>query len=223
MPRQNTLRTCPTCKRVMAHLSLHVCPETPAIVAWLTAQLLHPTRPGYILPQYEYDALDHKPLDSSALKRAYGSWSGLAARYGLQCPIARGGKAPAAATNGVLNMDPISRAELHRLAQELHGGDFGPSLSEFQQYAVGAPMKARGLEKRFGTWSGVLAAADLRHGSRSEYHRAANARRRTHTVSQNERRNFDRGDEPISRDYTGIPVMPTPRQLPSGGVAWTVR
>lgn len=226
MPRRNILRACPTCGRAMAHLSLHVCPETPAIVAWLTEHLPHPTRTGYILPQYEYDATPDKPLDSTALKRAYGSWAGLAQRYGLQCPTARGGKSPGAATGGVVGLDPVSRAELHRLADLLHGGDFGPSFSEFAVYAEDVPLTASGLEKRFGGWGAVLAAADLRHGSRSEYHHAANGRRKAHQRPQNERRgrgSFDRGDEPISRDFTGIPVFPNPRTLPTGGLVWTVR
>ena len=223
MPRRNTLRICPTCSRAMVHLSLRVCPEQPTIVAWLTQHLPHPTRAGYIVPMNEYDTIPDKPLDSSALKRAYSSWAGLAARYGLQCPGANGGKAPGAATGGVTGMDPASRAELHRLADLLHGGEFGPSNSEYAMYAENVPLTAWGIEKRFGTWGGVLAAADLRHGTRSEYINAAHARRKAHQAPQNARRSLDRGDEPISREYVGIPVMPTPRQLPSGGVAWTVR
>lgn len=222
MPHRTTLRVCPTCSRAMVHLSLHVCPEQPAIVARLKQVLPHPTRPGYILPQNEYDAMSDNPLGSPALKRAYGSWSGLAVRYGLQCPPMISGKSPGAATNGVVGMDPASRAELHRLTDLLHDGDFGPSFSEFAVYAEDAPLKASGLEKRFGTWGAVLAAAGLRHGTRSEYVRAANARRVMHQ-GQTTRGSLDRGDEPISRDYTGIPVLPNPRLLPSGGVAWTVR
>lgn len=223
MARRDRLHACPTCHRTMVHLALHVCPEQPAIITWLTANLPHPTRPGYILPQNEYEAMVYKPLESSTLKRAYGSWAGLARRYGLQCPPARSGKAPAAATNGVAGMDPASRAELHRLADLLHAGAFGPSFSEYAVYASDAPIGPSGLEKRFGTWGAVLAAAGLRHGTRSEYHRAANGRRRAQTANQNERSSLDRGDEPISRERVGIPVLPTPRALPSGGVAWTVR
>ena len=222
MLRRHTLRTCPTCSRAMVHLSLHVCPEQPSIVAWLTQALPHPTRLGYIVPQYVYDIMPDKPLDASALKRVYGSWAGVAQRYGLQCPVARGGKAPGAATGGVAGLDDVSRAELYRLADMLHDGEFGPSNNEYVMYAENVPLTAWGLEKRFGTWGGVLAAAGLRHGTRSEYINAAHARRKAHQA-QNARGTLDRGDEPISREYVGIPVMPTPRQLPSGGVAWTVR
>ena len=222
MPRRTTLRTCPTCSRAMVHLSLHVCPEQPSIVAWLAAHLPHPTRPGCILPCNEFEMLDNQPIGAPALKRAYGSWAALAKRYGLQCPTARGGKGAGAATGGVTGMGPASRAELYRLADLLHGGAFGPSYSEYCVYAERVPLTADGLQKRFGTWANVLTAAGLRQGARGEYHRAAHARRKANH-NQNERRSLERNDEPISRDYTGIPVFPNPRQLPTGGVAWTVR
>lgn len=230
-PKQPKPRTpksptaCPQCGIRTGKLSLHVCPESPAIAAWLAQNLPNPSRPGYIIVQTDYDAIEHKPLWASALKRAYGSWAGLARRYGLQCQPSRG-STPGMKTGGIPGMDPASRVELHRLADLLHGGDFGPSFSEYSVHAEDAPLTASGLEKRFGTWGAVLAAADLRHGSRSEYHHAANARRKAHQRPQNERRgrgSFDRGDEPISRDFTGIPVLPNPRMLSSGGVAWTVR
>jgi hypothetical protein len=221
----SALVVCPQCGIRTGKLGLHVCPEEPTIVAWMARNLPNPSRPDYIIVQTDYDAIEHKPLGASALKRVYGSWAGLARRYGMKCQPSRG-SAPGMKTGGVVGMDPVSRAELHRLADLLHAGDFGPSFSEFAVHAEDAPLTASGLERRFGTWGAVLAAADLRHGSRSEYHHAANSRRKTHQRPQNERRgrgSFDRGDEPISRDFTGIPVFPNPRTLPTGGVAWTVR
>ncbi len=207
--------TCQRCGLTRHNMYRHVCPEDPAIVAWLAAHLPDPRDPERIISSFEYQKIDNPPISYNAIGTAYGSWVGLAARYGLKLRRPQPGEAP--------ELDTASRNELHRLADVLHGGAFGPSFSEHVMYAENAPLLASGLEKRFGGWRNVLEAAGLRHGTRSEYYCAANARRRANQVPQNARRSLDRGDEPISREYTGIPVMPEPRRLASGGVAWTVR
>lgn len=213
----------PHCERQFRQIDDHKCAESPAVFAWLSARLPDPMRPGCIVTVTEYAAMPDAPVQVKALVRAYGSWHGLAKRHGLRVRR-KIGSAPARYTNGVPGIDPISMAELHRLANELHNGEFGPSLNEFDAYARNTPLAGYGLAKRYGkAWSKVLEAAGLRHGTRSEYVRAARARRQAHQTPQNARGTLDRGDEPISREYTGIPVMPNPRQLPSGGVAWTVR
>lgn len=214
---------CPHCSRDFRQLGDHKCAESPAIHAWLTEYLPDPMRPGCIVSVTEYESITNAPVQVKALVRAYGSWHGVAKRFGL---IVRRkiGSAPNRYTNGVGGIDPVSMAELHRLADELHDNEFGPSLNEFDAYAQDTPLAGWGLARRFdGSWPSVLAAAGLPCGTMSDYKLAANARRRQLQQPQNMRNTLDRGDEPISRDYTGIPVLPTPRQLPSGGIAWTVR
>lgn len=217
--------TCPTCQGVFRQLAQHICPEEPIIAAWLAENLPSRTRLGYIITLSEYEAIDGPMVGAPVLKRVYGSWEGTAARFGLKCPPAKGGRKLAMQRRGDPGgIDPASMAELHRLAIELHDGQFGPSRSEYLRFSSATILTAHGLEKRFGgSWGLVLDAAGLRIGSRSEYHHAANGRRKTHQANQNERCSLERGDEPISREYTGLPVMPTPRRLDSGGVAWTVR
>lgn len=216
MPRPAPVaRACPTCGRAFVRLELHtVCPLAPDVHAWLVQNLPDPADPRYIIQARGLDGRD-VPITRAVLMRHYGTWRNLAAAFGLRCRTrAQGDKA---------QLGPDEYAELHRLAQELHGGKHGPSHGEYGVFARNVPRKETGLTKAFGTWSAVLAAAGLPYGTMSDYICASNARRRTHQTSQNERRSFDRGDEPIGREYTGIPVMPKPRQLPSGGVAWTVR
>lgn len=217
--------TCPMCKHVFRQLAQHICPEEPVIAAWLAENLPSTSRPGYIITLREYEAIEMPMMGAPALKRVYGSWEGTAAHFGLKCPPAKGGRRAAMIKRGDDGgIDPSSMAELHRLANELHDGKFGPSRSEYLRFATPALLTAHGLEKRFGgSWRAVLTAAGLTIGERGEYHHAANGRRKLHQVKQNERRGLDRGDEAISREYTGLPVLPVPRQLPGGGVAWTVR
>lgn len=216
---------CPTCKRMFRQLTLHICPEEPSIAAWLAETLPSPTRTGYIITLREYEAIEQPVVGAPVLKRVYGSWEGTAARFGLKCPPAKGGRKAAMEKRGDPGgIDPASMAELHRLAQELHGGAFGPSRSEYLRFAGGTVLTAFGLEKRFGgSWRAVLTAAGLRGGTRSEYHHAAMDRRKEHQANQNERGSLDRGDEAISRETVGLPVLPNPRRLASGGVAWMVR
>lgn len=208
--------TCPHCGITRFNMYRHVCPESPEIVAWLAEHLPDPAEPHRIISYNDYLSLPDQPISAPTLNKYIG-WPALAARFGLEERQPRG---------GTPQLAPVERAELHRLAQELHGGRIGPSHGEYGIYARDVPRKETGLAKAFGGWRAVLAAAGLPAGRMSDYVLASNARRRAHQAgrpNQNERSTFDRGDEPISRDYTGIPVMPTPRQLPSGGVAWTVR
>ena len=216
--------TCPLCKRGYSHLAQHICPEEPVISAWLAENLPSQTRPGYIITLREYEAIEGPMVGAPVLKRVYGSWEGTAARFGLKCPPAKGGRRAAMAKRGDLGgIDPASMAELHRLANELHAGGFGPSRSEYLRFASSAALTAYALEHRFGgSWRAVLTAAGLRIGDRGEYHHAAMDRRAAHQLNQNERRGLDRGDEPY-REFVGVPVFPNPRRLPSGGLAWQVR
>ena len=217
--------TCPLCERGYSHLAQHICPEEPVISAWLAENLPSQVRPGYIITLREYEAIEGPMVGAPVLKRVYGSWEGTAARFGLKCPPAKGGRRAAMAKRGDTGgIDPASMAELHRLAQELHAGGFGPSRSEYLRFAVATILTAHGLEKRFGgSWRAVLTAAGLRIGDRGEYHHAAMDRRKEHQANQNERRGLDRGDEPVDREFAGVPVLPNPRRLPSGGLAWQVR
>lgn len=216
--------TCPLCKHVFRQLAQHICPEEPVIVAWLAENLPSKERPGHIITLREYEAIERPMIGAPALKRAYGSWEGTAAHFGLKCPPAKGGRKAAMAARGDTGgIDPASMAELHRLAQELHNGSFGPSRSEYLRFASSTSLTAYALEHRFGgSWRAVLTAAGLRIGDRGEYHHAAMDRRAAHQPNQNERRGLDRGDEPY-REFVGVPVFDTPRRLPSGGVAWQVR
>ncbi len=217
--------TCPLCKHVFRQLAQHICPEEPVIAAWLAENLTSTSRPGYIITLREYEAIDMPMIGAPVLKRVYGSWEGTAAHFGLKCPPAKGGRRAAMIKRGDTGgIDPASMAELHRLAQELHAGSFGPSRSEYLRFASSTALTAYALEHRFGgSWRAVLTAAGLRIGSRGEYHHAAMDRRAAHQPNQNERRGLDRGDEAVDREFAGVPVMPEPRILPGGGVAWTVR
>lgn len=216
--------TCPLCKHVFRQLAQHICPEESVIAAWLAEHLPSAERPGYIITLREYEAIEMPMIGAPALKRAYGSWEGTAARFGLKCPPAKGGRKAAMAKRGDPGgIDPASMAELHRLANELHSGTFGPSRSEYLRFAASTALTAYALEHRFeGSWRAVLTAAGLRIGDRGEYHHAAMGRRKEHQANQNERRGLDRGDEPY-REFVGVPVFDTPRRLASGGVAWQVR
>ncbi len=216
MPRPpRPLCDCPTCGRTFARLELHtVCPLDPAVQAWLAQHLPDPANRRYIIAMKNLDSL-HPPIGRVPLVRHYGSWHKVAAAFGLRSWVRQHGD--------TAQLDPTELAELHRLANELHGGRIGPSHGEYGVFARDVPRKETGLVKAFGTWANVLLAAGLPYGCRGDYINASNARRRNHQAPQNERHSFDRGDEAISRDYTGIPVFPNPRPLKSGGVAWTVR
>lgn len=210
---------CPHCNAQRLDMSKHICPEDPAVVAWLEQVLPDPQRPGCIITCAMFKEITPKAIGAGALTEAYDSWGELAARYGLRL---RTGRADAAS-----KLDAASIAELHRLAQELHGGEFGPSLSEYQMYAINGIYTAAGLAKMFGQrWAAVLESAGLRNGTRSEYTRAAQVRRKAHEAAQGQRAivasKYERGDEPISREQVGLPVASV-RRLPSGGTAMMIR
>jgi hypothetical protein len=213
--------TCPQCNMQRINMARHVCPEDPAVVAWLAEHLPDPDDPERIISYDMYMQLPDRPISGAALNR-YISWTDLAARFGLKQREER-----RVAEDGTPQLDPAERAELHRLAQELHGGAFGPSHGEYGIYARDMPRKETGLAKAFGGWAKVLAAAGLPAGTMGDYIRAANARRKAHEAAQERRGKvagkYERGDEPISRETVGLPVLDKPRQLPGGGVAWMIR
>ena len=219
-----SLQDCPTCGRTFFHLALHVCAELPTIAAWLAVNLPNPKRAGYIISRTEYDLIPDKPIDSSALRRQFVSWNGLAQRYGLRCNSAHGRPNRARSDSAKTPLGAEILTELHRLSQELHDGRFGPSFNEYNTHAA-AQITASGLRKRHGgSWAAVLDAAGLESAPRGDYIRGASERRaKIQQSAASTRGSFDRGDEPISREYTGIPVMPNPRRTPTGGLIWTVR
>mgnify|MGYP001442242022 CR=1 FL=1 len=220
---------CALCGRTMARISKHNCPESQEVFALLSTLLPDPDNPGYIVPINVYDATEGIPLSSDVLKRTYGSWSNLARRHGLESRIPRGLRdAPRPqTTQGV--MDAACRDELHRLANVLHDGEFGPSISEFQLYADASKigLTAKGLAFRFGeSWRAVLDAAGLKSGTHSEYARAGYARRREGVPA-----NAYIEPPPVAFEYefVGLPVAsvqkpkPIVRRLPSGGTATMIR
>lgn len=226
LPTQRKPRTvpppqiCPRCNVQRVDMSKHVCPEEPAIVAWLTQVLPDPDYPGCIITCAMYKALPSKAISATAVMAAFDSWGELAARYGLS--LRTGRPAPGS------RLDAASVAELHRLAQELHGGAFGPSLSEYQLYATNGTYKAGGLVKMFGQrWAAVLEAAGLRVGTRSDYQVASFARRKAHEAARAATvvpvpSKYERGDEPISREQVGLSVH-KPHPARGGGVGYYVR
>lgn len=224
MNRSKHARNCPHCGHEFFHLSGHICAESPDIAAWLAATLPNPARPGYIVSRTQYDCIPNKPIDSSALRRVYVSWSALAKRHGLLCHSAHGRQKSTSRTNGPVILDSESMAELHRLSRELHAGKFGPSYNEYNTHST-LTLSANALRHRHGgSWAAVLTAAGLQPASRSEYIRGASQRRAAKQEGMTATsRGLDRGDEPISREYTGLPVLPNPRPLASGGVAWMIR
>jgi hypothetical protein len=196
--------TCPQCNMQRIDMRRHVCPEDPAVVAWLARVLPDPDDPTRIITCQKYRELPDKAIAQNVIDKAYGSWRGLAARYGLEVRRQRRD------TDGPPKLDPASLAELRRLADELHGGEYGPSHGEYTLYAADTAMGTAGLKKTFGTWAAVLAAADLRHGSHGYYMRASNTRRKAHEAARGPRgpvpSKYERDDEPVSRSGVGLPV-----------------
>lgn len=215
-----TPQICPACGVQRLDMSKHVCPESPAIVAWLAQVLPDPEQRGCIITCAAYKALPERRVSMAVLSATYDSWSDLAARYGLKTRTAR--------PDADSKLDAASVAELHRLAQELHAGEFGPSLSEYQMYGTNVTYKAAGLAGMYGQrWASVLEAAGLRNGTRSEYTRAAQVRRKAHEAARAATvapvaSKYERGDEPIPREPVGLPVCGA-RRLASGGTAWMIR
>lgn len=210
---------CPQCGMPVINPRRHVCPEAPATVAWLAKHLPDPADPRRIISYKAYCALPSKPISPAVLNR-YMGWPALAARYGLEDRAAKRND------DGTPQLDPADLAELHRLAWELHGGRLGPSHGEFGIFAEHARSKETSLAKAFGGWVNVLAAAGLPAGTIGDYIRAANARRAAQETTKPQApvaSRYERGDEPISRETVGLPVLDKPRQLPGGGVAWMIR
>lgn len=208
---------CPVCDMQPIDPRRHVCPEDPVILAWLAATLPDPADPERIITVAEYKALPERAIGTTTLTRYYGTWPALAKRFGLECRARR---------TGSPELTPAVRAVLHRLAEELHGSEYGPSISEYQVYA-GAPVrKAHVLRDAFGSWNAVLAAAGLQPGTRSQYYLAAHERRKAHVATQGApapvASRYERNDEPISREQVGLPVA-SMRRLPNGGTAWMIR
>ena len=214
------LQICPLCNMQRRNLGRHTCPEAPDVLAWLAANLPDPDYPGCIITVAKYKALPYRAISLTTLEAAYDSWGELAERFGLK--LRTGAPVPGN------KLDAASIAELHRLAQELHGGAFGPSLSEYQLYATNGTYKAAGLAKMYGQrWGAVLEAAGLRVGTRSEYCAAAYVRRKAHEAArvdqvQRTASKYERNDEAIPREQRGLPVASV-RRLPNGGTAWMIR
>lgn len=190
---------CPVCNMQPIDPLRHQCPEDPGVLAWLAATLPDPADPERIITCAEYKALPERAIGTTTLTRYYGTWPALAARFGLECRARR---------TGPPELPPAVRAVLHRLADELHDGEYGPSISEYQVYADQPVRKAHVLRDAFGSWNAVLAAAGLQPGTRSQYYLAAHERRRVHVAAQGAVQRtaarFERGDEPISRETVGL-------------------
>lgn len=191
---------CPVCDMQPIDPRRHVCPEDPVILAWLAATLPDPADLERIITAAEYKALPKRAISAAMLTRYYGTWPALAARFGLDCRASRAG-AP--------ELTPAVRAVLHRLADELHGGEYGPSISEYQVYAGTPVRKAHVLRDAFCSWNAVLAAAGLQPGTRSQYYLAAHERRKAHfavlgTQPGPVASRYERNDEPISREAAGL-------------------
>ncbi len=221
--------TCAACGRTAARMNQHVCPESAEVIGLLSVMLPDPNNPGCIVPVNAYDSLDDIPVSSDVLKLTYGSWTNLAKRYGLEYRLPRGvgNRKPPPTTQGV--MDSACRDELHRLANVLHDGDFGPSISEFQLYADTSKigLTAKGLAFRFGeSWRNVLDAAGLKPGTHSDYAKAGYQRRR-----EGMPQNAYIAPQPVTFEYefVGLPVAsvqkpnPIVRILPDGRKATMIR
>ena len=201
------MQICPHCQMERRNLGRHTCPEAPDVLAWLAANLPDPDYPGCIITVAKYKALPYRAISLTTLEAAYDSWGELAERFGLK--LRTGAPVPGS------KLDAASIAELHRLAQELHGGAFGPSLSEYQMHAVNGTYKAAGLAKMYGQrWGDVLRAAGLRVGTRSEYCTSAFARRKAHEAARagivrRVASKYERDDEPIPREQRGLVAYDT--------------
>ncbi len=75
-------------------------------------------------------------------------------------------------------MDAIGRAEMVRLAQELHGGKYAPSMAEYEAFAIDEAGTKTFISKRYpGGWEVFAAACGLEMAEYEYYYYKAKERR----------------------------------------------
>lgn len=67
-------------------------------------------------------------------------------------------------------MEAIGRTEMVRLSKELHGGQYAPSMSEYEAYACREAGTKTFIAKRYpGGWAVFAAVCGLKMGSKKYY------------------------------------------------------
>lgn len=156
---------CEYCGREMrdSNIDLHqsVCIHNPDVRAVVFAAL-HSLAEGPFLPSrntYNAEARRAEGLPQAAtITGGLGltTWDDLAPIVGLRPRSER---------------DQYQIEELHRIAQEIHDGRYGPSQVEWEVHRGPATYRGQHLPRVFGvsTWGDLLAFAGLAYGTKSYY------------------------------------------------------
>lgn len=238
-------KPCPHCGRELhkwiRNVHVRACPLRPEIADALRAALTGPD--GYALSSRQYaDHTRGSGLPShGALKAAFGPWAAVCAHFGLvahdytedvQCPHCRGLYAGHHIRRHIC-LCPL-RPEIADAMRDALTGPDGRMASRNEYDARRTPDLLTGsrLAERFGGWANVAAHFGLtmrspdvvkarRYAALSDW-RAGRVREWTHTPQPDP---LLVGAVRVREDYgefDGLPVGGM-RQLPGGGVAYTVR
>lgn len=115
--------------------------------------------------------------------------------------------------------------ELHRLALELHSGQYAPNQTEYVMYAEEALNRAT-ISSVFGKWKNVCEACGLELAEPGYYWRKAQKRREEWDALLKEPRISSaakrKEEQALLLAPLGLPVKPQPRQeiWRSGGKLW---
>ena len=156
---------CEYCGREMrdSNIDMHqsACLHNPDVRAtvWATLHALAegpflPSRNTYNAESAQTEGLPHATTIVEGLGLTI--WDDLAPLVGLRPRSER---------------DPYQIEELHRIAQEIHDGRYGPSQVEWEVYRGPATYRGQHLPRVFGvaTWGDLLAFASLEYGTKSYY------------------------------------------------------
>lgn len=129
------------------------CPEEVGRKARALRNLTDPLNPGYALSERRYCEDTGNLPCARTLKSHYGKWSDVAAAFNLQLMSVH--------ERRLADKLEATGEVLCKLSQSLHGGQFGPSLREYEQEIYGGQtgaMEKSGLYRRFGR-SAILACS----------------------------------------------------------------
>lgn len=182
LPTRDNIRkwTCPHCGREMGafrqETHLGACPKRPKIMARLAEILPEADNPGVIIAYNKYKVMrDADPeLPSWTIMLAtWGEWSSVAHAFGLVTWDEFEQR------KGEAALLPATVAELQRLSNDLYDGKIGPNYTDYMEGvdpASGA-QRVKTLVAKMGDWGNVLAAAGLKHESKTYYWHARVMRR----------------------------------------------
>ena len=97
-------------------------------------------------------------------------------------------------------------AEMKRLSEELHGGKYAPSASEFEQYRTGDAAGRSTIFNAYGEWPNFAAACGLQVADKGYYMMAGKARGGTvHAERKAEGENAERRMDAVARKMSHMP------------------